>query len=50
MKLQPGVNIQNPKALVKNFKSSFSQSMPDLFDPSDTNPDNPEDSSMIWIE
>ena len=50
MKLQPGVNIQNPKALVKNFKSSFSQSMPDLFDSSDTNPDSPEDSSMIWIE
>ena len=50
MKLQPGVNIQNPKSLVKNFKSSFSQSMPDLFNSGDRSPGTPEDSSTIWIE
>ena len=50
MKLQPGVNIQNTKALVNNFKSSFSNLMPDTFNPTDIDASSSEDSSIIWIE
>ena len=50
MKLQPGVNIQNPEALVKIFKSSFSKLMPEVFDPADIDETSSDDSSIIWIE
>ena len=50
MKLQPGINIQNTKALVKNFKSSFSNLVPDIFNPADIDGNNADDSSTIWIE
>ena len=50
MKLQPGINIQNTKALAKNFKSSFSNLVPDIFNPADIDGNNADDSSTIWIE
>ena len=50
MKLRPGVNIQNPKTLVKNFKSSFSNLVPDIFNPAQIEASNSDDSSIIWIE
>ena len=50
MKLQPGINIQNTKALVRNFKSSFSNLVPDIFNPADMDGNSSDDSSTIWIE
>ena len=50
MKLQPGINIQNTKALVKNFKSSLSNLVPDIFNPADIDRNSSDDSSTIWIE
>ena len=50
MKLQPGINIQNTKAFVKNFKSSFSNLMPDIFESADMDGTSSGDSSTIWIE